>query len=515
MRTTHFSKSEGNNGVVALQPMSKVEGALSLKLSAVESSQFHLHESTIREGIQEIEKRAVAMGRALLGIREGKLYRAEFGTFEDYCRERWHKSDRWARRMMTCVTIQTDVLEYLSAERPVPLITNAELDREEELFSIPEPTTESVMRPLASLPPEKRGPAYEQAARAAGGKPTAKHVQVSADKVSGKWPQPNEHGVFEDEERGEYERFDDRWAKASIGALQVGKDRWAFRDGYNFLTPSAAGATSPFSKNWICVSRETALAEGAFRLVEAMARFVRSTDKREAAVARKIVDWAHHFLPARNKPNEPRNTPTTPKAGPSEENVFDGFFSRVRPSEQRKGIVAGKPGAASDEMREAIIGKIHEEAIAVENAIYKLSGVLISDHEFQDHCRRMEAELKALKQKFVFDREEKPAEQKIAKETKQADREKAEWVVMRLPVPGPHALSSRHRFMGKNCGWTDRPENIKAVTYEEAKRRCKEKDQVISLKSAAMFAAKDQVKRKGGPGRSGHKTQIRRGKAKR
>ena len=42
-------------------------------------------EGIIERGMQTF----VEVGAALRLIREGRLYRTDFGTFEDYCQERW------------------------------------------------------------------------------------------------------------------------------------------------------------------------------------------------------------------------------------------------------------------------------------------------------------------------------------------------------------------------------------------------------------------------------------------
>lgn len=55
------------------------------QLTTTESSKLCQLESTIEAGL----KTFVEVGSALMEIRDSRLYRQEFGTFEDYCRERW------------------------------------------------------------------------------------------------------------------------------------------------------------------------------------------------------------------------------------------------------------------------------------------------------------------------------------------------------------------------------------------------------------------------------------------
>ena len=53
--------------------------------SANKAVRLHKLEKTIEEGLRTF----TAVGRALLEIRDDQLYRPDYGTFEDYCREKW------------------------------------------------------------------------------------------------------------------------------------------------------------------------------------------------------------------------------------------------------------------------------------------------------------------------------------------------------------------------------------------------------------------------------------------
>ena len=76
-----------------------------MKLQAVVEARLTELEATIERGLLVF----VAVGRALLEIRDSKLYREQHGTFEDYCRERWGFTDRRARQLMTAAEIGTIV----------------------------------------------------------------------------------------------------------------------------------------------------------------------------------------------------------------------------------------------------------------------------------------------------------------------------------------------------------------------------------------------------------------------
>lgn len=72
-----------------------------LALSLTEHSALEAYEGIITEGLHTF----VAVGHALLAIREQRLYRAEYATFEDYCRERWALERRRAYQLMDAATV--------------------------------------------------------------------------------------------------------------------------------------------------------------------------------------------------------------------------------------------------------------------------------------------------------------------------------------------------------------------------------------------------------------------------
>ena len=87
-------------------------------------------EATIERGMQTF----VEVGLALMEIRDDRLYRAEFGTFEEYCRERWGWSSRHTNRMIASAEVTVNL-------GPIGPIL---------------PATESQARPLATLEPEQQ-----------------------------------------------------------------------------------------------------------------------------------------------------------------------------------------------------------------------------------------------------------------------------------------------------------------------------------------------------------------------
>jgi len=130
-----------------------------------EKNELCQHEAVIEQGL----KTFVDVGNALLAIRDKRLYRQDFGTFEDYCQDRWGMVRRQADRLIAAA----ETAENL---RPIGLI----------------PQSESVIRPLTRLDPDQQRQVYQRAVETApNGKVTAAHVEATARVfVSPVSPQP-------------------------------------------------------------------------------------------------------------------------------------------------------------------------------------------------------------------------------------------------------------------------------------------------------------------------------------
>lgn len=109
----------------------------------------------------------VAVGNALLTIREKRLYRETHATFDDYTRDRWGWSRTHAYRLI-------DAFEVVQDLSPIG----------------DKPTAEAQVRPLVQLPPAERPAAWKEAVEETNGQPTAKAVQKVVDRKLGKPEKP-------------------------------------------------------------------------------------------------------------------------------------------------------------------------------------------------------------------------------------------------------------------------------------------------------------------------------------
>jgi hypothetical protein len=142
--------------------------APSMILSVEESLSLRACETIIEKGLQTF----VEVGNALLNIREARLYRQDFATFEDYCRGRWTMVRRQADRLIQAA----EVAENL---RPIGLI----------------PTSESQIRPLTKLEPEQQRDAWQTATRLSP-KPTAGMVAKIVEKAIAEAAAKNEKSIY-------------------------------------------------------------------------------------------------------------------------------------------------------------------------------------------------------------------------------------------------------------------------------------------------------------------------------
>jgi hypothetical protein len=136
-------------------------------LTTTEQQLFRSCEETIKEGLEKF----YAVGTALLAIRDQKLYRAEYTSFEEYCQERWDMVRRQADRLILAKGVADELRK-----------------------SAVLPSTESQVRPLLKLPAGKRLPAWERAVASAGGRRVTARLVEEAARETPLTPKPRSFG---------------------------------------------------------------------------------------------------------------------------------------------------------------------------------------------------------------------------------------------------------------------------------------------------------------------------------
>lgn len=133
---------------------------LDAALTPAEADELVRHESAIERGARTF----IEVGNALAAIRDKRLYRGPYQTFEDYCRARWGMGRRYANRIVEAAEV---------AERLGP--------------HGPKPTMEAQIRPLTQLKPEQQREVWDKAVASvpADDVPTPKIVEKIAREVRG------------------------------------------------------------------------------------------------------------------------------------------------------------------------------------------------------------------------------------------------------------------------------------------------------------------------------------------
>ncbi|MHB1038018.1 MAG: hypothetical protein ACYC35_26705 [Pirellulales bacterium] len=139
-------------------------------LSRDERKEFAQYEAVIERGRQTF----LEVGQALAAIRDGRLYRQNFDTFEAYCQDRWDFKRDYANKLIRAAK------------------TVSSLDTKVSIV----PTTETQARELSRLPEEQRAGAWEETVERVGGQPTAKDIKETVDL----WDADNQPYVEPDDE---------------------------------------------------------------------------------------------------------------------------------------------------------------------------------------------------------------------------------------------------------------------------------------------------------------------------
>ena len=131
---------------------------MSEKLTVIERNNLVELEETIQKHLSAFYE----VGFALMQIRDNRLYRETYATFEEYCKEKWDISRPRAYQLIKAAEVHDNL--------------STTVDNLSTIVDIPQ--SESVLRPLSPLPPQEQREVYQEAVKTAPeGKVTAKHVE--------------------------------------------------------------------------------------------------------------------------------------------------------------------------------------------------------------------------------------------------------------------------------------------------------------------------------------------------
>lgn len=186
---------------------------ISTVLSVAEQNELERCEVVIQQGLETF----IDVGTALMTIRDKRLYRAEFGTFEDYCRERWGMVASRARQMIGAAQVVGNV-------ESVTMVT---------------PSSERQARPLTRLEPEIQCEVWAEVVHENGEDITAAKVE----EVAKRWEPTNER-LRELKEENRQTIFNQE-PKAAPDLVEQAKQETASRLNVHFTSDSEEWYTPP------------------------------------------------------------------------------------------------------------------------------------------------------------------------------------------------------------------------------------------------------------------------------
>jgi hypothetical protein len=142
------------------------EGAGPIALTSAEFRRLNELEAVVERGM----KTFVEVGTALLEIKDRRLYREKFATFEVYCHERWGFGAHRAYQLMDASVVVQD------------LSTRVDIH----------PSSEKQVRPLVNLDPIQREKVWTVAVEKHGSSPTFKQINQVKQEIIGRTPTAKE-----------------------------------------------------------------------------------------------------------------------------------------------------------------------------------------------------------------------------------------------------------------------------------------------------------------------------------
>ncbi|MBN3906096.1 MAG: hypothetical protein HWQ35_05905 [Nostoc sp. NMS1] len=155
---------------------------------AEESDRLHLE--------RQVEKAFYLAGKALMELRDRKLYRNTHKTFEEYCRERFGFERRYPYRLMESTVVVDNLMKMCPnrTQNDLGADTFPTDSSEGQIL----PINEYQLRPLIPLEPEVQREAWQQAVEAAGGKvPSGRVVKDVVQRIMERTKVPNTYQIGE------------------------------------------------------------------------------------------------------------------------------------------------------------------------------------------------------------------------------------------------------------------------------------------------------------------------------
>jgi hypothetical protein len=141
------------------------------KLSTEEKARY-------QELLEQADRSISKWAKAVEEIRDRKLYREEFGTFEEFCREKLQKSRAHVYRILAAEDVKKDLLDRNSLGENKNLSPIGDKTGSENLV----PTNEAQARELAKAPEDQRQAIMREVTQDGTVEPTARSIKLAVAK---------------------------------------------------------------------------------------------------------------------------------------------------------------------------------------------------------------------------------------------------------------------------------------------------------------------------------------------
>lgn len=416
----------------------------------------------------------------LLHIRDARLYRQDFATFEEYMEKRWGYSARHGHRLCDWSEVEKNLLSE-----------KAGADAAESKAEPVLPRSESQARPLAGLKPAEAQEVWKEAVKSApGGQVTARHVQAAVDRHEGKtqpsdlkprsgaWPTPNVNGVYSDKLATKL-----RWSAANVGVcielLQLGPDQWIQAVESHFNCGSMGGHQSPLMAKETFPGKPEATLAAVAELTDSMTQTIKggvgTKTPPQRAAARKALVWLRQI-------GDKARAETRVRCD------GNGLLDKGTPQVPQTWDEVPVPGAkAPGDARSK------EIALAIRNVMASLGGleVLLTNNETEKDAfavafvQQARVILRPVLLKYAAMDNLKAARADTA-QGREGPKGLKGWVICREPVDGATCkVAAKPRYAGNPGGWTPDPSKVKPFdNLQEARARAHTGDHVMELAKA-------------------------------
>ncbi|MBW4557129.1 MAG: hypothetical protein KME59_14510 [Trichormus sp. ATA11-4-KO1] len=186
--TNSTSAANSTNDDISLQ---EDPASVTIDVTAVEVPELTEEEERDRLHLErKVERAFYEAGKALMELRDRRLYRSTHRTFEDYCRDRFGHS----RQQSNYLIAAAEVYENLTTIGCQNVVREDLTTNRSQIL----PTNERQVRPLTKLEPQQQQEVWQQAVEEAGGKvPSGRVVKDVVQRIMERTKVPNSYQIGE------------------------------------------------------------------------------------------------------------------------------------------------------------------------------------------------------------------------------------------------------------------------------------------------------------------------------